>query len=97
MDTLSATNKANGSQPKAPGVQTVARRLLNIRMVGQSQIIVSAHVDDVRPISQCDVIFLVGGDNTFCLPEASLFDPSNFVSKTAFRSVVAHVSPSNRG
>jgi len=47
MNALCATNKANGCETKTPGVETVARRLLDRWVVGQAQVVVRAHVNNV--------------------------------------------------
>ena len=47
MNALCATNKANGCETKTPGVETVARRLLDRRVVAQAQAVVRAHVNNV--------------------------------------------------
>ena len=97
MNPLGATNEPNRRQTETPGVQTVARGFHHIGMVGQSEVVVGAHVDDIRAVRQRDVVFLVRGNNPLCFPETRLFDASNFVGEAGFCRLVAHVSPSSRG
>ena len=95
MNALSAADKTHRCGAKTPFVQTVAGRLLHFGIVGEPQVVVGAHIDDVGAPLEGDVVFLVRDNDALGFPETCCFDLGNLFGIARFSGLVTHINPSN--
>ena len=93
--TLSAADEPNRRRAEPPLAQTVAGRLHHLRVIRKTEVVVRAHVDHVRTAREGDIIFLIGGNNPFGLPQTGRFNVGDLCGVALFCSLIAHINPSN--
>ena len=71
MDGLSAADEADGSQTVAVCVVSSLGGFCQVPVIGQAQIVVGAHVQQILAVSK-DVGALGGGDDPLCLQDTGL-------------------------
>ena len=74
VDLLRAADEADGRQAETPAVIAGLRGLDEPRVVGQAEIVVGAHVDDVGFLRGVDAGALRGGDDALFAPGTGLAD-----------------------
>ena len=81
VDILSTTDKAHGGQAEAPLVIAGLGRGDQIRVIGEAQIVVGAHVDHLGRGGGVDSGALGSGDNTLVLPGARFLDGGQLLTE----------------
>ena len=62
------------AMPLPQRVEGLVRRLHHLGMIGQAQVVVGAHVQDIGPSPDADVRLLGRGEHALALPEAGRAD-----------------------
>jgi len=69
VERLGAADEAHAGHPKPPAAQRLARRLYDLRVVGETEVVVGAHVDDLPTVGQGHRGILAGVDEPLALVE----------------------------
>ena len=67
---LSTADEANGGHAVAPAVESFAGGLHDSRVIGQSEVIICAKIDDVAGVGQSDIGVLGRIDGAFGLEQS---------------------------
>ncbi len=74
VNLLGSADESHGGQTVAPALEGFLGGGDNVGMVGQSQVVVGAEVEDVLAVEDAHVGLLRGGEDPFALEEAAIAD-----------------------
>ena len=81
VDVLRTADEADGAHPEAVAVHGGLSGCYQTRMVGETEVVIGAEVDDLLPRADLDVGSLRGRDDTLPLVEAGFVDGLKFLSE----------------
>ena len=84
VNALGAADKAHRRGAKSPLVKAVAGCLLHLAIIGETQIIIGAHIDHIGTALEGDVVFLIRRNNALGLPQPCRLDLGNLCGITLF-------------
>ena len=90
---LGSTNKPYGRQTKSVLVHGLLRRLDEVRIVGQAQVVVRTKVQDFRTRIHLDVGCLIRNNDSFMFVQTSLMDGIEFYRKCVLYIPVHRLLP----